>query len=103
MASNEESEQARQERLRRRRERDRIRRQSETPKKEMRGIIYAHQNRISTYNLFRLARRREYDRNRRAALRSRQTESERQESMSTRNEQCRLRRLAESPDERDAR
>ena len=31
MASNEESEQARQERLRRRRERDRIRRQSETP------------------------------------------------------------------------
>ena len=67
----------------------------------MRDIIYAHQNRISTYNLFRLAiyRRREYDRNRRAALRSRQTESERQESMSTRNEQCRLRRLAESPDE----
>ena len=73
------------------------------PKKEMRDIIYAHQNRISTYNLFRLDRRREYDRNRRAALRSRQTESERQESMSTRNEQCRLRRLAESPDERDAR
>ena len=31
MASNEESEEARQERLRRRRERDRLRRQSETP------------------------------------------------------------------------
>ena len=47
MASNVESKEAQQERLRRRRERDQIRRQSETPEeslKEMRGIICAHQN-----------------------------------------------------------
>ena len=38
----------------------------------------------------------------RAVSRSRQTESEKLESMSIRNEQCRSRRLAESPDEREA-
>ena len=49
MASNEESEEARQERLRRRRERDRIRRHSQMPEeRDARYPIYAHLSTSST-------------------------------------------------------
>ena len=53
--------------------------------------------------LYRLARRREYDRNRRAEWRLTATQSEREERVSRRRERDRMRRQNETDEERQVR